>query len=90
MKLSNVFAAFTSKIKYFFTISSFVHRCGRTARIGNSGNALIFLTPNEDTYVNFVAINQKVNFFDVSGKLGAKIFVQINEKCAKHRGSEIR
>ena len=90
MKLSNVLAAFTSKIKYFFTISSFVHRCGRTARIGNSGNALIFLTPNEDTYVNFVAINQKVIFLMYRESLVRKSLVQINEKYAKHRGSEIR
>ncbi|KAK2185955.1 hypothetical protein NP493_218g04013 [Ridgeia piscesae] len=40
--------------------SNFVHRCGRTARIGNTGNALVFLLPSEDTYINFIAINQKV------------------------------
>ena len=39
---------------------SFVHRCGRTARIGNTGNALIFLLPAEETYVKFIEINQKV------------------------------
>ncbi|XP_062409705.1 ATP-dependent RNA helicase DDX55 [Sardina pilchardus] len=39
--------------------SSFVHRCGRTARIGNHGNALVFLLPMEETYVNFLSINQK-------------------------------
>lgn len=38
----------------------FVHRCGRTARIGNTGNALVFLLPAEDTYINFLKINQKV------------------------------
>lgn len=40
--------------------SSFVHRCGRTARIGNHGNALVFLLPMEESYVNFLSINQKV------------------------------
>uniref|UniRef100_A0A8D2LBQ1 ATP-dependent RNA helicase n=1 Tax=Varanus komodoensis TaxID=61221 RepID=A0A8D2LBQ1_VARKO len=39
--------------------SAFVHRCGRTARIGHLGNALVFLLPMEETYVNFLAINQK-------------------------------
>lgn len=39
----------------------FVHRCGRTARIGNEGNALLLLMPHEDTYINFLKINQKVN-----------------------------
>ncbi len=42
------------------SISSFVHRCGRTARIGNQGNALVFLLPMEESYVNFLSINQKV------------------------------
>ncbi|KAK1156389.1 ATP-dependent RNA helicase DDX55-like isoform X1 [Acipenser oxyrinchus oxyrinchus] len=39
--------------------SAFVHRCGRTARIGNQGSALVFLLPMEESYVNFLAINQK-------------------------------
>ncbi|XP_013889847.1 ATP-dependent RNA helicase DDX55 [Austrofundulus limnaeus] len=39
--------------------SAFVHRCGRTARIGNYGNALVFLLPMEESYINFLSINQK-------------------------------
>ncbi|XP_074868369.1 ATP-dependent RNA helicase DDX55 isoform X1 [Carettochelys insculpta] len=39
--------------------SSFVHRCGRTARIGHLGSALVFLLPMEESYVNFLSINQK-------------------------------
>uniref|UniRef100_A0A665UA76 ATP-dependent RNA helicase n=1 Tax=Echeneis naucrates TaxID=173247 RepID=A0A665UA76_ECHNA len=39
--------------------SAFVHRCGRTARIGNQGNALVFLLPMEESYINFLSINQK-------------------------------
>ncbi|XP_062038552.1 ATP-dependent RNA helicase DDX55 [Lepus europaeus] len=39
--------------------SAFVHRCGRTARIGHGGSALVFLLPMEEAYVNFLAINQK-------------------------------
>nr|XP_013814109.1 PREDICTED: ATP-dependent RNA helicase DDX55 [Apteryx mantelli mantelli] len=39
--------------------SAFVHRCGRTARIGNVGSALVFLLPMEESYVNFLSINQK-------------------------------
>uniref|UniRef100_UPI00358E8ABD ATP-dependent RNA helicase DDX55 isoform X2 n=1 Tax=Myxine glutinosa TaxID=7769 RepID=UPI00358E8ABD len=38
---------------------AFVHRCGRTARIGHKGCALIFLMPMEDAYVQFLANNQK-------------------------------
>uniref|UniRef100_A0A2K5EHV9 ATP-dependent RNA helicase n=1 Tax=Aotus nancymaae TaxID=37293 RepID=A0A2K5EHV9_AOTNA len=39
--------------------SAFVHRCGRTARIGHRGSALVFLLPMEESYINFLAINQK-------------------------------
>uniref|UniRef100_A0A8C9QE77 ATP-dependent RNA helicase n=1 Tax=Spermophilus dauricus TaxID=99837 RepID=A0A8C9QE77_SPEDA len=38
---------------------AFVHRCGRTARIGHGGSALVFLLPMEESYINFLAINQK-------------------------------
>ncbi|XP_019938030.1 ATP-dependent RNA helicase DDX55 [Paralichthys olivaceus] len=38
---------------------AFVHRCGRTARIGNQGNALVFLLPMEETYVTFLSLNQQ-------------------------------
>lgn len=41
--------------------SAFVHRCGRTARIGHGGSALVFLLPMEESYINFLAINQKVS-----------------------------
>lgn len=41
-------------------VESFVHRCGRTARMGNIGSALLFLLPNESAYVDFVQLNQKV------------------------------
>ena len=41
--------------------AAFVHRCGRTARIGNQGTAVVFLMPNEDAYVEFIDINQKVS-----------------------------
>ena len=40
--------------------ASFVHRCGRTARIGNEGAAIVLLMPSEDAYVEFIHINQKV------------------------------
>lgn len=40
--------------------AAFVHRCGRTARIGNHGSAVVLLLPNEDAYVPFIDINQKV------------------------------
>lgn len=47
------------------TASNFVHRCGRTARIGNEGNALLFLLKNEDAYINFIKRNQKVDVDEI-------------------------
>ncbi|KAG1971297.1 ATP-dependent RNA helicase DDX55 [Pimephales promelas] len=49
--------------------SSFVHRCGRTARIGNQGSALVFLLPMEESYVHFLSINQKVSPRDTSSNI---------------------
>lgn len=40
--------------------SSFVHRAGRTARVGKNGSSLVILMPNEDAYVHFIYSNQKV------------------------------
>ncbi|KND03357.1 uncharacterized protein SPPG_02400 [Spizellomyces punctatus DAOM BR117] len=37
---------------------SFAHRCGRTARLGREGKAVVFLTPQEDTYVEFLRIRK--------------------------------
>jgi ATP-dependent RNA helicase DDX55/SPB4 len=41
--------------------SSFVHRAGRTARVGKSGSSLVMLMPNEDAYIHFIYSNQKVD-----------------------------
>ncbi|XP_053327965.1 ATP-dependent RNA helicase DDX55 [Spea bombifrons] len=46
--------------------SSFVHRCGRTARIGHHGSALVFLLPMEESYVEFLSINQKCPLKEMS------------------------
>ena len=34
--------------------SMFIHRVGRTARIGHNGNAILFLRDHEDAYVDFL------------------------------------
>lgn len=38
----------------------FIHRVGRTARIGNNGNAILFLREAEDSYVDYM-IGEKVD-----------------------------
>lgn len=38
----------------------FIHRVGRTARIGNNGNAIIFLREAEDAYIDYM-IGEKVD-----------------------------
>lgn len=51
--------------------STFLHRCGRTARNGSSGNALLFLGEEEEAYVDFLKNRnipmRKVMFLDVIG-----------------------
>lgn len=36
----------------------FVHRVGRTARMGRKGNAMVFLLPKEDAYVEFLRLRR--------------------------------
>jgi ATP-dependent RNA helicase DDX55/SPB4 len=38
--------------------NAFVHRVGRTARMGRSGRALLLLREKEDTYTNFLALRK--------------------------------
>ncbi|KAF0308629.1 ATP-dependent RNA helicase DDX55 [Amphibalanus amphitrite] len=40
--------------------AAFVHRCGRTARSGHQGAALVLLLPTETSYIQFLQLNQKV------------------------------
>ena len=49
---------------YFFC-SNYVHRCGRTARMGRMGCAVIFLLPNEEPFVTFVQNTRKVRYLNV-------------------------
>jgi ATP-dependent RNA helicase DDX55/SPB4 len=38
--------------------SQYIHRVGRSARAGKFGNSLIFLTPKEDSFIDFLRIRK--------------------------------
>ncbi|KAL4450591.1 hypothetical protein ABPG77_000947 [Micractinium sp. CCAP 211/92] len=38
--------------------NSFVHRVGRTARMGRTGNAVVYLLPHETSYVDFLRVRK--------------------------------
>lgn len=66
--------------------SAFVHRCGRTARIGNEGKAIVFLLPTEDTYIHFIAINQKVTIAQMQpAQQIANSALKLKKLCMKDR-----
>lgn len=44
---------------------SFVHRVGRTARMGRAGNALIYLLPHEIAYVDFLRVRKVQRYYPV-------------------------
>ena len=46
--------------------SMFVHRVGRTARIGHEGNAIIFLREHEDAYIDFIASDQGITMRELN------------------------
>ncbi|XP_066583201.1 ATP-dependent RNA helicase DDX55 isoform X2 [Prorops nasuta] len=59
--------------------NNFVHRCGRTARFGREGNALLFLLESEDAYIDFIKRNQKVDLQKIDINSSDKTY----EECVK-------
>eukprot|EP00002_Diphylleia_rotans_P037066 TRINITY_DN8245_c0_g1_i1.p1 TRINITY_DN8245_c0_g1~~TRINITY_DN8245_c0_g1_i1.p1 ORF type:complete len:626 (-),score=161.72 TRINITY_DN8245_c0_g1_i1:82-1959(-) len=37
---------------------AYTHRIGRTARMGREGSAIVYLTPHEDTYIEFLRVRK--------------------------------
>ncbi|CCW71139.1 unnamed protein product [Phytomonas sp. Hart1] len=48
--------------------TGYVHRIGRTARIGKSGNSILFLAPHEEGYARYLS-----NFIGSGGQEGAHV-----------------
>uniref|UniRef100_A0A0K8RW01 ATP-dependent RNA helicase n=1 Tax=Crotalus horridus TaxID=35024 RepID=A0A0K8RW01_CROHD len=46
------------------SLAEYIHRVGRTARIGSSGNSLLILLPSEAEYVSFLA-SYKINIAEI-------------------------
>lgn len=71
--------------------SWFVHRAGRSARCGKEGNNLLFLTPEETAYIEFIEKYEKVSLTKMEANLkgnddGAEqIRQQIVEMASKER-----
>ena len=66
---------------------SFVHRCGRTARMGQKGQALVMLLPSETSYVEFLNLNQHITLgvFELGGFVDCSVLSKARELGAKER-----
>ena len=66
---------------------SFVHRCGRTARMGQQGQALVILLSSEVSYVEFLNLNQHITLqaYDLKNPIEDKLIVKARELGAKER-----
>ncbi|KAJ3269759.1 hypothetical protein HDV01_001060 [Terramyces sp. JEL0728] len=66
---------------------AFAHRCGRTARIGRGGQAVIMLNENESTYVEFLDIRKlsTKEYPDEGGVSTSAILLQIKDMVVGDR-----
>jgi ATP-dependent RNA helicase DDX55/SPB4 len=65
---------------------SFLHRCGRTARSGRSGDALVYLQKQEDAYIEMMS-NRSVPMTEFSVKIPGNDFDfnELKQKSLKSR-----
>lgn len=66
---------------------SFVHRCGRTARMGQRGQALVMLLPSEASYVDFLNLNQHIALepYPLKDCISDEMLVKARDLGAKER-----
>lgn len=71
---------------------SFVHRCGRTARMGQRGQALVMLLPSEVSYVEFLRLNQHIALepYELEELLDGDLLIRARELGAKERLASVR
>ena len=72
---------------------AFVHRCGRTARIGHTGQAVVMLLESEVSYIDFLKLNQHISLeaFELTSE-GSEIDIvkRTRELAVKERYISIR
>lgn len=65
---------------------TFVHRIGRTARMGRKGEALIFLMPSEETYIEFLSVRKiPIKALDLGECTNTQILENIKTCLKKQR-----
>uniref|UniRef100_A0A5S6QLN1 ATP-dependent RNA helicase n=1 Tax=Trichuris muris TaxID=70415 RepID=A0A5S6QLN1_TRIMR len=60
--------------------SWFVHRCGRTARLGKQGSALVLLMPNEEGYANFLTRTYNVRLRRLNIRCSEPLCLKMRDK----------
>ncbi|KHJ46548.1 DEAD/DEAH box helicase [Trichuris suis] len=58
----------------------FVHRCGRTARLGKPGKALILLMPNEEGYADFLTKSLNVTLRRLNIRCPEEVCLKMRDK----------
>ena len=66
---------------------SFVHRCGRTARMGQKGQALVMLLASEASYIEFLHLNQHITLkpYEMEESIGSDVLDRAKQLAAKER-----
>ncbi|KAF9764127.1 ATP-dependent rRNA helicase SPB4 [Nosema granulosis] len=64
--------------------STIIHRSGRTARNGKIGEAILFIMPNEKTYIEYLKIkNISINSMNLENEQGIKTDFSFENNCIK-------